>query len=100
MPRKRQAASSQRTILMFWSCFSILLAEPRLLIGPEQSVGDRVELVGHVRHEGDRGVHTADLVDRCKVPFEQAIKDAGALRLEGKEYVVKDGDVIHFRFAV
>ncbi|MGZ5917147.1 MAG: DUF933 domain-containing protein, partial [Methyloceanibacter sp.] len=24
---------------------------------------------------------------------------AGKLRLEGKEYVVKDGDVLHFRFA-
>jgi ribosome-binding ATPase YchF (GTP1/OBG family) len=30
---------------------------------------------------------------------EQAIKDAGALRLEGKEYVVRDGDIMHFRFA-
>ena len=26
-------------------------------------------------------------------------KDAGKMRLEGKEYVVKDGDVMHFRFA-
>jgi ribosome-binding ATPase YchF (GTP1/OBG family) len=31
---------------------------------------------------------------------EAAIKDAGSLRLEGKEYVVKDGDLMHFRFAV
>ena len=27
-------------------------------------------------------------------------KDAGKMRLEGKEYVVKDGDVMHFRFNV
>ncbi|HEY8193501.1 MAG TPA: DUF933 domain-containing protein, partial [Hyphomicrobium sp.] len=26
-------------------------------------------------------------------------KDAGKMRLEGKEYVVQDGDVMHFRFA-
>jgi ribosome-binding ATPase YchF (GTP1/OBG family) len=26
-------------------------------------------------------------------------KEAGKMRLEGKEYVVKDGDVMHFRFA-
>ena len=26
-------------------------------------------------------------------------RDAGKLRLEGKDYVVKDGDVLHFRFA-
>jgi len=27
-------------------------------------------------------------------------RDAGKLRAEGKEYVVKDGDVMHFRFNV
>jgi len=31
---------------------------------------------------------------------EQGCKEAGKLRLEGKEYVVKDGDVMHFRFNV
>ena len=29
----------------------------------------------------------------------QAAKEAGAIRLEGKDYVVRDGDVIYFRFA-
>lgn len=31
---------------------------------------------------------------------EAAAKDAGKLRAEGKEYDVKDGDVLHFRFNV
>jgi GTP-binding protein YchF len=31
---------------------------------------------------------------------EAACRDAGRLRIEGKEYVVKDGDVMHFRFNV
>jgi hypothetical protein len=31
---------------------------------------------------------------------EQGAKEAGKLRLEGKEYVVRDGDVMHFRFNV
>jgi GTP-binding protein YchF len=31
---------------------------------------------------------------------EQGAKEAGKLRLEGKEYTVRDGDVIHFRFNV
>ncbi|MEH6577252.1 MAG: redox-regulated ATPase YchF [Amphritea sp.] len=31
---------------------------------------------------------------------EQGAKDAGKWRLEGKEYIIKDGDVIHFRFNV
>jgi ribosome-binding ATPase YchF (GTP1/OBG family) len=31
---------------------------------------------------------------------EQGAKEAGKWRLEGKEYIVKDGDVVHFRFNV
>jgi len=31
---------------------------------------------------------------------EQGAKEAGKWRLEGKDYVVQDGDVIHFRFNV
>lgn len=31
---------------------------------------------------------------------EQGAKEAGRLRLEGKEYVVKEGDILHFRFNV
>lgn len=31
---------------------------------------------------------------------EQKVKEAGRLRIEGKEYLVKDGDIMHFRFNV
>jgi hypothetical protein len=31
---------------------------------------------------------------------EQAVKDAGRLRVEGKDYVVADGDMLHVRFNV
>ena len=31
---------------------------------------------------------------------EAKVKEAGKLRVEGKEYIVKDGDVMHFRFNV
>ncbi|MEW6056666.1 MAG: redox-regulated ATPase YchF [Bdellovibrionota bacterium] len=41
--------------------------------------------------------HFDNLVE-CK--SEQAVKDKGLLRLEGKEYIVKDGDIMHFRFNV
>ncbi|HBA41869.1 MAG TPA: hypothetical protein DCZ07_02740, partial [Alphaproteobacteria bacterium] len=30
---------------------------------------------------------------------EAGAKEAGKMRLEGKEYIVQDGDVMHFRFA-
>jgi len=39
----------------------------------------------------------ADLI-ACK--GEQGAKEAGKMRLEGKDYVVQDGDVMHFRFNV
>ena len=31
---------------------------------------------------------------------EAKCKEAGKLRLEGKDYIVQDGDIIHFRFAI
>jgi len=31
---------------------------------------------------------------------EKGARDAGRLRLEGKEYVMADGDVVHFKFNV
>lgn len=38
--------------------------------------------------------------DMDQYESELAVKEAGKLRLEGKEYVVQDGDVLHFRFNV
>ena len=39
-------------------------------------------------------------VDLEKYKTEAAIKEAGKLRVEGKEYIVQDGDIMHFRFNV
>ncbi len=36
----------------------------------------------------------------CKYRGESGARDAGRLRLEGKEYRVQEGDVLHFRFNV
>ncbi len=38
--------------------------------------------------------------DFVQHPSEARCREAGKLRLEGKEYVVQDGDIVHFRFAV
>ncbi len=43
---------------------------------------------------------TVTFNDFVKFGGEKGAKDAGKLRSEGKEYVVKDGDVIHFLFNV
>jgi ribosome-binding ATPase YchF (GTP1/OBG family) len=36
----------------------------------------------------------------CTLNGEAKAKEAGKMRLEGKDYIVKDGDVMHFRFNV
>lgn len=43
---------------------------------------------------------TYSFADIDELENEHAIKEAGKLRLEGKEYIVQDGDVLHFRFNV
>jgi ribosome-binding ATPase len=51
----------------------------------------------------ERGFIRAEVIsfrDYDELGSEQAVKDAGRLRVEGKEYEVVDGDVIHFRFNV
>ncbi len=51
----------------------------------------------------ERGFIRAEVIaydDFIKCKGEQGAKEAGKMRLEGKEYIVKDGDVMHFRFNV
>lgn len=43
---------------------------------------------------------TISFADYVKYGNEAACKDAGKIRFEGKDYVVKDGDIMHFRFNV
>jgi ribosome-binding ATPase YchF (GTP1/OBG family) len=38
--------------------------------------------------------------DFVRLGSEAKCREAGKLKLEGKEYVVRDGDIVHFRFAV
>lgn len=51
----------------------------------------------------EKGFIRAEIIsyeDFIKYKGEQGAKEAGKWRLEGKEYIVQDGDVIHFRFNV
>ncbi|MGA1063695.1 MAG: redox-regulated ATPase YchF [Burkholderiaceae bacterium] len=56
-----------------------------------------------IHTEFERGFIRAEVIgfeDYVACKGEQGAKEAGKMRLEGKEYVVKDGDVMHFRFNV
>ena len=58
---------------------------------------------GVIHTDFERGFIRAEVVaydDFVACNGEQGAKEAGKLRLEGKDYVVQDGDVIHFRFNV
>ncbi len=62
-----------------------------------------VDAAGKVHSDIKRGfirAETFTFEDLKELGDEKAIKAAGKTRLEGKEYVVKDGDVINFRFNV
>lgn len=61
------------------------------------------QAAGVIHTDFEKGFIKAEVYhydDLMKFKSEAAIRDAGALRLEGKEYVVRDGDIMHFRFAV
>lgn len=61
------------------------------------------QAAGVIHSDFERGFIRAEVYccdDLFALKSEQAVKDAGKYRVEGKDYVVKDGDVMFFRFNV
>ncbi|HBF13117.1 MAG TPA: redox-regulated ATPase YchF, partial [Deltaproteobacteria bacterium] len=61
------------------------------------------QAAGVIHSDFEKGFIRAEVYhydDLIRLGSEQKIKEAGLLRSEGKEYVVKDGDLMHFRFNV
>lgn len=61
------------------------------------------DCAGVIHTDFKRGFIRAEVYtfeDMDKYESEHAIKEAGKLRLEGKDYIVQDGDIMHFRFNV
>jgi GTP-binding protein YchF len=61
------------------------------------------QAAGKIHTDFEKGFIRAEIIgfdDFVAHRGEAGAKDAGKWRLEGKEYIVKDGDVIHFRFNV
>jgi hypothetical protein len=60
------------------------------------------QAAGVIHTDFERGFIRAETIaydDYVALGGEAGARDAGKLRLEGKDYVVDDGDVMHFRFA-
>ena len=61
------------------------------------------EAAGIIHTDFQKGFIRAETIsydDYINFKSEQAAKDAGRMRVEGSDYIVKDGDVFHFRFNV
>ncbi|KAB7623789.1 redox-regulated ATPase YchF [Alkalilimnicola sp. S0819] len=61
------------------------------------------QAAGRIHTDFERGFIRAEVTaydDYIACKGEQGAKEAGKLRLEGKEYIVQEGDVMHFRFNV
>ena len=61
------------------------------------------QAAGVIHTDFEKGFIKAEVIsydDYIQYGSEAACRDAGKLRIEGKEYIVKDGDVMHFRFNV
>ena len=61
------------------------------------------QAAGVIHTDFEKGFIRAEVIsfaDYVAHKGEVGSKEAGKMRLEGKEYVVKDGDVMHFRFNV
>jgi len=61
------------------------------------------QAAGVIHTDFERGFIRAETIafdDFLRYKGESGARDAGKLRLEGKEYLVKEGDVLHFRFNV
>lgn len=61
------------------------------------------QAAGVIHTDFEKGFIKAEVIsydDFIQLGSEAACREAGKLRIEGKEYIVKDGDVMHFRFNV
>ena len=68
-----------------------------------QSGATAPQAAGVIHTDFEKGFIRAEVTgfdDFIQYKGEQGAKEAGRLRLEGKEYVVQEGDVMHFRFNV
>ena len=90
--------------------YSLLGLQSYFTVGPKEArawtihVGDTApQAAGVIHTDFEKGFIRAETIafdDFVALGGEAAARDAGKLRQEGKEYLVQDGDVLHFKFNV
>jgi GTP-binding protein YchF len=92
------------------AAYSLLGLQTYFTAGPKEARAWTVragatapQAAGVIHTDFERGFIRAEIIgydDYVASGGEQGAKEAGKLRVEGKDYTVRDGDVIHFRFNV
>lgn len=100
-PALHSLARAAYKLLGLQSYFTAGPKEVRAWTIPQGATGPQA--AGVIHSDFERGfirveVYSVDDLDQHKT--EKAIKEAGKMRVEGKEYVMRDGDVCHFLFNV
>lgn len=90
--------------------YSLLDLETFFTIGPKEAHAWTIKkgspapkAAGEIHTDFEKGFIRAETIsyhDYIEFKGEAGAKEAGKMRLEGKEYIVKDGDIMHFRFNV
>ena len=90
--------------------YTLLGLQTYFTVGPKEVRAWTVQIgatapqaAGVIHTDFEHGFIRAEVIsfaDFIACKGEQGAKEAGKMRLEGKEYVVRDGDVMHFRFNV
>ncbi|MBN8492778.1 MAG: redox-regulated ATPase YchF [Burkholderiales bacterium] len=77
--------------------------EPEVHAWPLKRGTKAPQAAGKIHSDFERGFIRAEVIsckDLVELKSEAAARSAGKLAIEGKEYVMRDGDVVHFRFNV
>ena len=92
------------------SAYSLLNLETYFTTGPDETrawtytKGTKApQAAGIIHTDFERGFIRAEVIkydDYVALGSEKACREAGKIAIEGKEYVVQDGDIMHFRFNV
>ena len=92
------------------AAYKLLDLETFLTAGPQEvrawtyRKGSKApQCAGVIHTDFEKGFIRAEVIkydDYISYGSEAAVKEAGKMNVEGKEYVVKDGDIMHFRFNV
>lgn len=100
-PGLNRVIRSGYTLLNLETYFTAGVKEVRAWTIPVGSTAPQA--AGKIHTDFEKGFIRAEVIayqDFIQYNGEQGAKEAGKWRLEGKEYIVQDGDVIHFRFNV